>query len=56
LHGDHALCPIKGLLCILATVGSHEVANPCTTLAKGLAYGLYSLCTIDIGGDRGSAE
>jgi hypothetical protein len=55
LHGDHAtslMIPLR----VAVTTGSHEVCNPCTTLAKGRAYCLYSPRTSDDWGDRGSAE
>ena len=56
LHGDHAAILAKFSCFAVARVGSHEIGNPVTTLARGRAYGLYSLCTIDVRGDRRSAE
>jgi len=56
LHGDHAALQTESLRLRVATVGSHEIGNPRTTLARGWAYSLYSLCTIDVRGDKKSAE
>ena len=56
LHGDHATVWQVSSLCLVATIGSHDIGNPRTTLAKGRVYCLYISRTIDVGGDRGSAE
>ena len=56
LHGDHVGDVQKPSQYEVARNGSHEIDNPCTTLAKGHAYWLYSSRTIDVCGDRGSAE
>ena len=55
LHGDHATS-LRRPLSYAATIGSHEIGNPCTTLATGLVYCLYSSRTIDFRGDRRRAE
>ena len=56
LHGDHAAVLAKLLCFAVAKIGSHEIGNPRTTLARGRTYGLYSLCTIDSWGDIRRAE
>ena len=56
LHGDHATATTAREVCIVAAVCSHEVGKPHTTLARGRAYGSYSWRTIDVFGDRKSAE
>ena len=56
LHGDHVADVQPPLQYEVARTGSHEIDNPRTTLAKGHAYWLYSSRTIDVRGDRGSAE
>ena len=56
LHGDHAYCVYECLVDAVATTGSHETGSPCITLAKGWAYCWYSPHTIDVLGDRGSAD
>ena len=50
LHGDHTAKSTGPLWLTVATTGSHEIGNPCTTLAKGRAYDLYSSRTITFGG------
>ena len=56
LHGDHSAAVMGAWDFGAETIGSHETGNPCTTLTKGCAYGLYSLHTAEVWGDRGSAE
>ena len=57
LHGDHTAVSLpQSRWRTVVTADSHEIGIPRTTLAKGREYGLYSLYTIDIRGDRGSAE
>lgn len=56
LHGDHAAAKTAARGFGAETIDSHETGNPCTTLVKGRAYYLYSLRTIEVFGDRGSAE
>ena len=56
LHDDHATFLTHPLYFTVATIGSHEIGNICTTLAKGRTYGSYSLRTIESWGDKGSAE
>ena len=56
LHGDHVAPLAPPLSATTVMVGSHEIGSPYTTLARGRAYGLCSLRTIDVRGDRGSAE
>ena len=56
LHGDQAAKRGRTSWYTVATTGSHEVGNPCTTLAKGRAYRLYTSQIFDPWGDRGSAE
>ena len=56
LHGDHTAPAEKSSWYMVATIGSHEIGNPCTILTNGRAYCSYSLRTIEVWGDRGSAE
>ena len=56
LHGDQiASCGVISPYTVVA-VGSHEDGSPRTTLARGRMYCLYSSRTIEVWGDRGSAE
>ena len=55
LHGDHAAPKFVPLYAV-ATNGSHDFDNPCRTLTKGRPYCLYTSRTVDVLGDRGSAE
>ena len=56
LHGDHATL-VMGVCCfVVATIGPHEIDNPRTTLAKGRVYCWESWRTIEVWGDKGSAE
>ena len=54
LHGDHVTLIVEVIS--VTVLDSHKIGNPRTTLANGQAYCLYSMCTIDVWGDRGSAE
>ena len=54
-HGDHTPTP-KSPRYLLAETGSHESGDPCMTLARGQAYCLNSPRTIEVWGDRRSAE
>ena len=54
--GDHIDFLAKLGSCLVMTPASQEVGNPRATLAKGWAYCLYDASTIDVRGDRGSAE
>ena len=56
LHGDQAAKRERSSWYTVATTGSHEIGSPWTTLAKGHPYRLYTSRTIDLWGDRGSAE
>ena len=56
LHGDHTATSTTAWGPEAEITGSHETGNPCTTLAKGRAYGLHSSRTIEVRGDRRSAE
>ena len=57
LHGDHMILFAAGPEnCLVTIPASCEVGGACTTLAKGQAYCLYNACTLDVGGERGSAE
>ena len=51
LHGDHAAAATESPLFTVVTICSHEIGTPCTILARGRAYGMYSLRTIDVLGD-----
>ena len=56
LHGDQIASYGAVSLYRVASIGSHEDGSPRRTLARGWVYCLYSLCTIEVWGDRGSAE
>lgn len=56
LQGDHAIAAAELWVCLVAVLCLHEVGRPCTTLDKGRIYDWYSLRTIDVWGDRKSAE
>ena len=55
LHDDHTAVPMTPYFTV-AKFGPHEIGNPRTTLARGWMYCLYSLCTIDVCGDKKIAE
>ena len=56
LHGDQIASYGVVSLYKVAAVWSHEDGSPCTTLARGWVYCLYSLHMIEVWEDRGSAE
>lgn len=56
LHGDHVTALTLPQKYLVEIVSSHEVGTPCTTFTKGRLYGLYRLCTVDVVGDKRSAE
>ena len=56
LHDDHATVRVLGPCVVVAKFDLQEIGNPHTTLARGWAYCLYSFHTIDVRGDKGSAE
>ena len=55
LHGDQKAPKHELRWYTVATINSHEIGNPRTTLAKGRVYCSYSSRTTDVWGDR-SAE
>ena len=50
------LSPVGFGCVVVAKFDLQEIGNPHTTLARRWAYCLYSLHTIDVGGDKGTAE
>ena len=55
-HGDHAIAVMIWGAMTVATVASHDIGKPRTTLANGRAYDSYRWRTFDFLGDRKIAE
>lgn len=56
LHGDHTTASTEEINVMIAILCSHEVGSPFATLIKGRACRSYSVRTIEVLGDSGSAE